>query len=86
MNTKVFYAMYTEVQQAVQALTQEAALRQLSQREQERTHIDDFQISEMTEDCVTLSTEYNDSCGCHPEYTRAYINIPWADIETQLGG
>lgn len=85
MNTKVFYAMYTEVQQAVRVLIHDAAKAQLSERERDRTHTDDFQITEMTEDCVTLSTEYNDSCSCHPEYTRAYVNIPWADIEIQLG-
>lgn len=28
-----------------------------------------------------IDYQYNDSCGCHPEYTTGYFTIPWEFIE-----
>ncbi len=90
MNT--FLKQYQAIEQAARTLLPAAAKTQLSEREYDRTHWSsvegaqsDFRLSGIDEEGIQFSQEYNDACGCHPEYQTAYVYIKWQDIEQVLG-
>jgi hypothetical protein len=78
-----FLAQYRAVEQAARAFIVDAMINQLTERERGRVWAEDFGISNITENGIEFVTEYNDACGCHPEYQNAYVLIPWSDIQSQ---
>lgn len=81
---KTFLEQYKKVEFAGRVLLNDAAKAQLDERAYNRSDLTEFHLAGMDDEGVIFMGEYNDSCGCHPEFQNAYVTIPWADIELQL--
>ncbi len=80
----LFVEKYKKIEAAARALLIIQAQKKLSHREYDRVRLEDFHLSAIDDYGITLTAEYNDSCGCHPEYQTAYVSIGWDDIERRL--
>ena len=82
MNIKEFVETYQFIDKEARKHLPVIASLQLSKREYDRVCIEDFKISDIDEEYVAYTAEYNDACGCHPEYQTATVHINWTTIDS----